>query len=164
MDLSHLTKPAAPWFHLLTATSDEARDQLRSLERYGGRVAVRFVRGRKAGTTAAFYDELAAALQFPDYFGENWDAANDCLGDLEWLHADAIVLGLLDGDKLLAAGGDEAGRKLVAVLKAAGQHWNHLPDKKKSQTFHIVMQAGPADADAVQLRWAGLGLDLTRAK
>ena len=105
MDLSHLTHTAAPWFHLLAAAPADARNKLRALERHSGKVAVRFIRGRKATTWTAFFDELAAALQFPDYFGENWDAVNDCLGDLEWIHADAIVLCLLDGDKLLAKAG-----------------------------------------------------------
>ena len=162
MDLSRLTSPAAPWSHLLAAAPDEARDQLRALETAGGRVAVRFVRGRKAGTTAAFFDEIGAALQFPDYFGENWDAANDCLGDLAWLHADAVVLGLLDGDKLLAAAGDDVAKKLVAVLTAAAGHWNKSKSKPHARSFHIVMQARSADAEAVVRRWAALGLDLKR--
>ena len=31
-----------------------------------------------------FLSRLADALNFPDWFGGNWDAANDCLTDLEW--------------------------------------------------------------------------------
>lgn len=26
--------------------------------------------------------EVAVSCQFPDYFGMNWDALNDCLGDM----------------------------------------------------------------------------------
>jgi RNAse (barnase) inhibitor barstar len=164
MDLSRLTSPAAPWFHLLAAAPDDARDTLRSLERPGMRVTVRFVRGRRSGTTAAFFDELAAALQFPDYFGDNWDATNDCLGDLTWVHADAIVLGLLDGEKLLANDGDDAARKLVSVLKAAAGHRNHSSVEKAARSFHVVMQSRPIDADEVANRWAALGLDLSHVK
>lgn len=35
---------------------------------------------------------IAAALDFPDWFGHNWDALADCLDDLEWLPADAYVI------------------------------------------------------------------------
>lgn len=33
----------------------------------------------------AFMDSIAAALEFPDYFGRNLDALYDCLTDLSWL-------------------------------------------------------------------------------
>jgi RNAse (barnase) inhibitor barstar len=39
-----------------------------------------------------FYDAVAAALSFPDWFGRNLDALHDCLGDLSWLPAGEHVL------------------------------------------------------------------------
>lgn len=35
--------------------------------------------------------ELAAALQFPLYFGKNWNALRACLQDLAWLKAQAYL-------------------------------------------------------------------------
>lgn len=43
----------------------------------------REVRGRKMRTVAGVYDEFAAAFQFPYYFGENKDAFDECLRDLD---------------------------------------------------------------------------------
>jgi RNAse (barnase) inhibitor barstar len=43
-----------------------------------------------------FYSELAAALQFPDYFGENPAAVAECLTDLSWMPADAYLLVVVD--------------------------------------------------------------------
>jgi hypothetical protein len=35
-------------------------------------------------TKEQLLDAIAAAMEFPDYFGRNWDALNDCLGDMMW--------------------------------------------------------------------------------
>ncbi|MDP3156512.1 MAG: barstar family protein [Archangium sp.] len=35
---------------------------------------------------------LKDALDFPNYFGRNWDALSDCLCDLSWLAAGPVML------------------------------------------------------------------------
>jgi RNAse (barnase) inhibitor barstar len=42
--------------------------------------------GELMSETAALMAEFARVLKFPDYFGKNWDALNDCLTDLSWLN------------------------------------------------------------------------------
>jgi hypothetical protein len=38
------------------------------------------------------FDQFQQIMQFPDYFGHNWDALDECLRDLEWLPALGYVL------------------------------------------------------------------------
>ena len=37
-------------------------------------------------------DELARAFSFPDYFGRNWDAVNDCLADVRASRPNLVVV------------------------------------------------------------------------
>jgi len=41
---------------------------------------------------ASVLDAMARALDFPDWFGGNWDALEDCLLDLSWSKAGGWVL------------------------------------------------------------------------
>lgn len=38
------------------------------------------------------FDIFSSYLQFPTYFGQNWDAFYDCLCDLEHLHKNKILI------------------------------------------------------------------------
>lgn len=64
--------------------------------------------------------ELFALLQkevpLPDYFGHNWDALEECLGDLEWLKETKLIL--LHHD-LPFSGKPEDQRTYLQVLAAA---------------------------------------------
>lgn len=59
--------------------------------------------------------ELARAIQAPDWFGHNWDALADALGDLSWHPAPGYVL-LLRGDAV----GEEM---LNEILGASVSFW-----------------------------------------
>ena len=60
---------------------------------------------------------IASALEFPDWFGNNWDALEDCLGDLSWRARDGHVLVFER-----APGGDELGI-LLEVLTSCAEFW-----------------------------------------
>lgn len=60
---------------------------------------------------------IAGAMSFPEWFGKNWDALEDCLSDLSWREAEGYVL-LFEH----AAAGDELGI-LADVLAASAEFW-----------------------------------------
>ena len=41
-------------------------------------------------SSESVFDFYSQALSFPDYFGHNWDAFNDCIDDLSWLGGETI--------------------------------------------------------------------------
>jgi RNAse (barnase) inhibitor barstar len=42
-------------------------------------------------TSGSVFDQLSDAFGFPDYFGRNWDAVNDCMGDIDPSMRSALV-------------------------------------------------------------------------
>jgi RNAse (barnase) inhibitor barstar len=74
-----------------------------------------------AGITAKepLLERLALALGFPDWFGANWDALEDCLADLSWRAGTGHVIVLERQGELPV---DDLG-VLVEVLGAAAEHW-----------------------------------------
>jgi RNAse (barnase) inhibitor barstar len=62
---------------------------------------------------------IARALDFPDWFGGNWDALEDCLSDLSWHDAQGWVLVFRDFDGLAR---DDLG-VLVDVLASTAEFW-----------------------------------------
>lgn len=50
-----------------------------------------------------FLARVAAGLEFPDWFGQNWDALADCLADMAWRPADGYVIILEHADRFRIA-------------------------------------------------------------
>jgi hypothetical protein len=62
-------------------------------------------------------------LQFPDYFGGNWDAFEECIRDLGWLQASRVEI--VHRDIPLAAYADEAGVYLRILHDAVARWGEH---------------------------------------
>ena len=69
--------------------------------------------------TGHLFNAFASALEFPAWFGQNWDALEDCLGDLSWRAAEGHVLMVLHHDRLPK---DDLG-VLLDVLASSAEYW-----------------------------------------
>lgn len=65
---------------------------------------------------------VAAALNFPDWFGHNWDALADALEDLSWLPAAGYVLLLKHAQDWQSQAGDDAAT-LLDILNESSALW-----------------------------------------
>jgi RNAse (barnase) inhibitor barstar len=68
------------------------------------------------------FERLATALEFPNWFGRNWDALADCLGDLSWLEAKGYVILLERSDGFRTSHSADFATALQ-VFEAAAEVW-----------------------------------------
>lgn len=100
----------------------KAGDSLESLVKAPAGFVLKSLKGTKCKTPAALFSEFAKVLEFPDYFGHNWDALEECLADLEWMPAKGYVLLLSDAEQILSQD-EEDYATLLEILSDAGEAW-----------------------------------------
>ena len=71
------------------------------------------------------FERLATAFALPGWFGRNWDALADCLGDLSWLPAGGYLVLLEHCDGFRASRGADFAT-VLRVFAAASDAWRDL--------------------------------------
>jgi len=99
----------------------------------GSKLALKRIDLAGAAGKDALLERIARALEFPSWFGGNWDALEDCLTDLSWLGAEGHVL-LIEG----AQASDERGI-LADVLGSAAGFWA----ERRRPFFAVFIGAAP---------------------
>jgi hypothetical protein len=163
MKLDPLLRCHEPWLHVLLANESDACNALWALQRSShGRAQCRVVRGHKATTEAAFFDECAAAWQFPYYFGENWDAFEESLADLDWLPAEAYVFSVNRAIHLLEKEPEERFNRLLSVLQNIAQELGRPVSGRSAKSFHVLLQCTAKERPSLErhLQAAGVPFDV----
>ena len=154
-----------PSIALLRSDVKSAADAARGWADSG--LTVRTLRGQKMRTVKSLFDETAAALQFPYYFGENWPALNECLADMDWLPMDVgIVILILDAVEVLADSAEVELEVFIRSIEAAhgaysqpialGEWWDRL-----AVPFHVVLQSPAREFAALRARWQERGAEVS---
>ena len=92
----------------------------------------------------SLFRELATVFQFPDYFGENYNAFNDCITDLDWLPAEGYLFVIKNSARLMIEESDNL-EVLLRILDRAGKEWA-TPVKegewwdREVLPFHMILQ------------------------
>ncbi len=140
MTLTALQSPKKPWVHLVALPEKIKLDPHHLIPPH---FAVKTISGVKCKTKAGLLDECARALSFPDYFGHNWDALEECLADLEWLPAQGYLLVVTDADQVLTRPDEEDDYEtFIEILSEAGEAWSarELPDMAPGGIpFHTLL-------------------------
>lgn len=70
----------------------------------------------------SFLARIAIALDFPDWFGHNWDALSDCLGDFGWVASPGLVITLEHLHDFRAGAPADCDTALEIITEAAAWH------------------------------------------
>lgn len=162
MSTNFLYETIPPWLHVVeTGLSEITNFGWSLVNREGLQVVVRFLRGRKMQTVQSLYDESAAALQFPYYFGGNWPAFDECLGDLDWLPGEAYILIIADSHLLLSPGHDGAFSILMEIFQKVADEWSKPFDigykVRPATPFHVIFQSTQPHLEIVRSRLTSAG-------
>jgi hypothetical protein len=157
-----LVELQVPYLHLRVCTRELFYSQAWPWYFYNNKKVIsRIIRGWKCFTRQALFNEHAAALQFPAYFGENWPAFDECLNDLEWFPADAYILFISDADKLLAYDNREFTTFMKIITKTirewvTGREYDEFPNPPTP--FHVVLHSPQDASDSFMVRLAQAGI------
>ncbi|MCR8643946.1 barstar family protein [Paenibacillus sp. N1-5-1-14] len=123
------------------------------------------IRGQKCVTAEKLFDEFAAVLQFPFYFGENWDAFEECLNDLTWLQADAYVLCISNVENILKLSNTDF-EAFASILESSVKEWEEGRDFGAIQTvptpFNIVFHCAKDTEQVFIKKLNGFGIVLEK--
>jgi hypothetical protein len=93
--------------------------------------------GRKCRTKAGLMGEFARVLEFPAYFGKNWDAFEECVTDLQWLPAPGYLFIVTEAEQLLPDH-DEEYETFLKILEESGKVWATEQDVRPEIPFHVL--------------------------
>ncbi len=131
LPLDHVRSTEPPWVYLCVLSAGQAPDVV--VEPLPGFVVKR-IEGRRCATKGALLSEFARALEFPSYFGQNWDAFEECLTDLSWMSAAGYLIVVTNAEQILR-GHEEDYATFIDIVRAAGLEWAAT----RAIPFRVVM-------------------------
>ncbi|WP_405878406.1 barstar family protein [Streptomyces sp. NBC_01136] len=118
-------------------TDSPLAEVLRAARALGWQVSVLDLTG--VSDKAGFMDRCVRALDLPEWFGRNWDALADCLGDPDWGPASPGRLLLVSGWRPYAKARPDEWEIAQEVLESAAGHY-----QEHDATLSVVLALGGA--------------------
>jgi RNAse (barnase) inhibitor barstar len=97
--------------------------------------------GKKIEKKEQFLNHASVAMHFPEYFGDNWDAFEDCLTDLSWEDDNGYVI-LYDHYDGLASHAHGQFDTLIEIFQSAVEYW-----EEQDKCMIVLLRGKPALED-----------------
>lgn len=116
---------------------------------------VTMIDGERCHNQKNTFKEFSRKMKFPDYFGYNWDAFDECLNDLEWLDCKQYVLFIKDFDLIFESNKENLELLLTTLFEAAkewekGREYDSFPTPPTP--FHIIIHSNKDFLNELQLK------------
>jgi RNAse (barnase) inhibitor barstar len=142
-----------PYVLNFSMTDSDFEDYINSCRKefYDGYVTI--LRGKRMKNFSSFYQEIAAVLQFPYYFGNNWNALIECIQDLLWINKNYFLLGIDAADLILAEETRDDYSAFIDLLDRTASFFSspyeeNKPWGRKAKPFHVILNYSAKVTDA----------------
>lgn len=149
-----------PYIHLVIGKREEFKKiyiKLAETDIDKEKIFYSMIEGKNCQKVEDLFQEFATKLKFPNYFGENWAAFDECLNDLEWLDSEKFVLFIKDFDKVLIGDGEEF-KVFVNILNSTINEWISGRDYDSFPTpptpFHLVIHCNKDNVGELDTRFS----------
>jgi Barstar (barnase inhibitor) len=78
--------------------------------------------GDRIVDSTSLFQEFATVMQFPEYFGHNWDALKDCLTELDGHEVDRYIITIDKLDRFIANDPSQWS-EFLDVCKSVVEYW-----------------------------------------
>ncbi len=95
-----------------------------------------FLNGKTIRDKKTFLEHIARAMKFPAYFGQNWDALQDCLTDLQGIQVKGYIL-LFEHPERFFKTSPADWHVAMDVLNSAVEFW-----KQQQIPFYVLLRGG----------------------
>lgn len=84
------------------------------------------IEGDLINDSSSLFSEMSEKLKFPDYFGRNWNALQDCLRDLEWFSSEnGYVIIWSNASKMMMTSPEDF-FEFMNILKYVNEYWSSI--------------------------------------
>lgn len=109
--------------HLIECQGEQVNKMaMKAVENDFDRIVV-VLEGEQCKSVASLLKEFNEKFFFPDYFGFNFDALDECLNDLEWLEAEKYLVFIRDINLVLSED-PGAFNDFIMIIEMTVKEWN----------------------------------------
>lgn len=96
---------------------------------------IAFLDGEKCLDLRAFITQIGRAFHFPDYYGNNMDALDECINDLDWISEKNYALVVINSNSFLSSETTAQQNSIWGFFEKVKVEWVSVPNFEGEDQF-----------------------------